>query len=106
MTECYQTLVTGRTLVVELPPAQIQQGGMDCGLFSIPNAYELAVGNDPWDVSFDQGKMRKHLVQCLEKGRFEPFPRQSNTARFTERKTCDINLFCYCSMPECWNIMV
>ena len=106
LAECYQTLVTGRTLVVELPPAQIQQGGVDCGLFAIANAYELAAGNDPSDVSFDQGKMRKHLVQCLEKGRFEPFPRQSNTARFNERKTCDINLFCYCSMPECSDDMV
>ena len=26
------------------------------------NAYELAAGNDPSDVSFDQGKMGKHLV--------------------------------------------
>ena len=32
----------------------------------IANAYELAAGNDTSDVSFDQGKMRKHLVQCLE----------------------------------------
>ena len=58
---------------MELLPAQIQQGGVDCGLFAITKAYELAAGNDPSDVSFDQGKMRKHLVQCLEKGRFEPF---------------------------------
>ena len=36
----------------------------------IANAYELAAGNDPSDVSFDQWKMRKHLVRCLEKGRF------------------------------------
>ena len=36
----------------------------------IANAYELAAGNDTSDFSFDQGKMRKHLVQCLEKGRF------------------------------------
>ena len=28
----------------------------------IANAYELAAGNDPSNVSFGQGKMRKHLV--------------------------------------------
>ena len=28
----------------------------------IPNAYELAAGNNPSDVSFVQGNMRKHLV--------------------------------------------
>ena len=35
----------------------------------IADAYELAARNNP-DVSFDQGKMCKHLVQCSEKGRF------------------------------------
>ena len=63
-------------------------------------------GNDPSDVSFDQEKMRQHLVQCLEKGRLEAFPRQLNTARFNKRQTYDIELFCYCSMPECWDDML
>ena len=62
-------------LAVELPPAQTQQGGVDCGLFAFAFAYELADGNDPSDVSFDQGKMCQHLVQCLEKGRLEAFSR-------------------------------
>ena len=46
------------------------------------------------------------LVQCLEKGRLEAFPRQLNTARFNKRQTYDIHLFCYCSMPECWDDML
>ena len=37
------------------------------------DAYELAARNGPSDVSFDQGKMYKHLVQCSEKGRFWTF---------------------------------
>ena len=53
LAECYQTLVTDRTLVVELPLAQIQQEGVGCGLFAIANAHELAAGNDPSDISFD-----------------------------------------------------
>ena len=44
LAECYQTLATDRTLAVELPPAQTQQGGVDCGLFAIAFAYELADG--------------------------------------------------------------
>ena len=39
----------------------------------IAHAYELAARNEPSDVSFDQGKMYKHLVQCSEKGRFLTF---------------------------------
>ena len=41
----------------------------------IVNAYELAAGNDPSDVSFDKGKMGKHLVKCWRKVVLEPFPR-------------------------------
>ena len=36
----------------------------------IADAYELVARNDLSDVSFDQGNMYKHLVQCSEKGRF------------------------------------
>ena len=39
----------------------------------IAHAYELAARNEPSDVSFDQGKMCKHLVQCSENGRFLTF---------------------------------
>ena len=38
----------------------------------IADAYEL-YRNDLSDVSFDQGNMYKHLVQCSEKGRFLTF---------------------------------
>ena len=27
-------------------------------------------------------------------------------ARFNKRQTCDTNLFCHCSMSECWDDMV
>ena len=37
---------------------------------------------------------------------FWTFPRQSNTSRFNKRQTCNIYLFYYCSMPECWDDMV
>ena len=106
LAECYKNLATGSTLAVELPPAQIQQGGVDCGLFAIAFAYELAAGNDPSDVSFEQGKMREHLVKCLERGLFEPFPRNEVTLRFNKRQNCDIRLFCSCSRPECWDDMI
>ena len=44
LAECYQTLATDRTLAVELPLAQTQQGGVDCDLFAIAFEYELAMG--------------------------------------------------------------
>ena len=66
LAECYQALVTGRTLVVKLLPAQIQQGGVDCGLLAIANAYELATGNDLLDISFDQGSfVFNYCAYCM-----------------------------------------
>ena len=44
-------------------------------IMRIADAYELAAGNDPLDVSFDQGKIYKHLVNVRRKVVFEPFPR-------------------------------
>ena len=41
----------------------------------IVNAYELAAGNDPSDVSFDQGKKCASIqFNVLRKFAFEPFP--------------------------------
>lgn len=109
LSECYQSLVRDRKLVVELPPRQIQRGGLDCGLFAIAFAYNLASGNDPSQITYDQSRMREQLVKCLEKGSFEPFPRQrkSNSIQFVkEFISLDINVFCHCSMPESWDDMI
>lgn len=86
LSECYQSLVKDRKLAVELPPRQIQRGGLDSGLFAIAFAYDLASGNDPSQVTYDQSRMREHLVKCLENGLFEPFPRQrkSNVTQFVK----------------------
>ena len=35
---------------------------------------------------FEQRKMREHLVKCLERGLFEPFPRNKVTPRFSKRQ--------------------
>ena len=39
----------------------------------ITDAYKLEARNDLSDVPFDQEKICKHLVQCLEKGHFQTF---------------------------------
>ena len=46
-------LVHGQYPFTELPPEQIQLGGVGCDPFVIANAYELAAGNDPSVTSFE-----------------------------------------------------
>ena len=61
-------------LLVSSVPVQQQRGECDCGLFVIATALHIGVGNNTEEVSFDQTKMRSHLVQCFEKKTLSPFP--------------------------------
>jgi len=51
-----------------------QKGGADCGLFAIAIATTLALGLDPAAITFQQSILHKHLVYCLENGKFSMFP--------------------------------
>ena len=52
-----------------------QVGGVDCGLFSLAYALELASGNDPSQIKFDQSAMRQHFLHCLENNEINFFPK-------------------------------
>ena len=55
---------------------QRKEGGIDCGAFAIAFAYHAAIGDDLRQIQFDQQRMRGHIVQCFEKRKFSPFPKQ------------------------------
>ena len=103
-------MATGSTLAVKLPPAQVQQGGVDCGLWPVCHHCGLQTGR--WKRPFrcleflNKEKRASILVKCLERGLFEPFPRNKVTPRFSKRQNYDIRLFCSCSRPECWDDMI
>ena len=56
------------------PDVQSQNGDSDCGLFAIAFAIALCNRDDPSKLSFDQHKMRPHLVECFATGKMTPFP--------------------------------
>ena len=83
-------------LEIDFPSIQAQHGGVDCGLFAIADACELC-HNTEVDLSFiqyNQQKMRRHMIKCLESGILERFPKQkkkpkmtiSNCIRMTRRR--------------------
>ena len=49
-----------------------QIGSNDCGLFCIAYAEDLAEGNDPPDIKFDQNCMWRYLVECVKNSGFMP----------------------------------
>ena len=85
---------------VEVNPVQQQDGGVDCGLFAIAFATELAYGNDPVRVSYVQSAMRDHLLLCLEQGKMELFPCSRKPATTCIRKIVSFALYCVCKLPE------
>ena len=54
-------------------PVKKQEGGDDCGVFSIVFATALAHQQNPVHVQFDQSTMRSHLLQCFEQELLTPF---------------------------------
>ena len=60
----------------------MQSGSCDCGLFAIAYITELAHGNDPRHVVFEQHKMRKHLYTCFKRGHLSSFPHKKMVSQF------------------------
>lgn len=54
---------------------QKQVGGVDCGLFAIATATDICHFNNPYEITYDQSKMRKHLIECFNNNLLTPFPR-------------------------------
>ena len=54
-------------------PVKKQEGGDDCGVFSIAFATALAHHQNPVHVQFVQSTMRPHLLQCFEQQLLTPF---------------------------------
>ena len=53
-------------LDVNVVPIQQQQGGCDCGPFSVALCVEVALGNDPEQFTFQQAALRHHLAHGLK----------------------------------------
>ena len=81
-----------KELTLEYVNVQKQRGGSDCGLFALAFITSVCNGEDPAKRLYDQAAMRKHLVQCIEKGRMSPFP--STTRRKSGKSTTTIPVYC------------
>ena len=56
---------------------RVQQDGVECGLYTIAFAFHIAGGNAVGKLSFQQDKMKEHLINCFEKGQMKAFPQMS-----------------------------
>ena len=86
----YKNFVVDNELVIKYANVMKQVGSNGCGLFCIAYSVNLAEGNNPSDIEYNQSCMRWHLVQCFKKGKLAIFPRNSrnlNSRRYTYPET-------------------
>ena len=60
---------------INMVNVQKQEGSRDCGLFAIAMMTSLAYDEDPSAITYDQSKMRSHLIECFVAQEFTTFPR-------------------------------
>ena len=91
-----------RSLRLEIVPVQQQDGVHDCGLFAIAYGTEECLGRRPESANFEQALMRQHLIKCLQKESFDPFPRASLPSILPQLNSVFklIKLYCICHMPD------
>ena len=75
---------------------QKQAGTKDCGLFAIANAVSMAMGEDPLSRDFDQGSLRRHLIESIEEGLMKPFKSSEKFKKWRYSKTTSVPIYCTC----------
>ena len=82
-------------------PVQQQQGSSDCGLFAISFATAFCNGSNVKSISFNQTKMRSHLLKCFQKRKIEPFPLYlRNISKFCKTCVSIVKVYCTCRLPD------
>ena len=100
--------ITSGGLKINHIPVQLQRGTSDCGLFAIAFALHAALGDDLRDITFDQSKLRSHLLWCFTNNQLTPFPITSSTVPRAcgADKISFISLYCHCRRPESYDNLV
>ncbi|OCT62055.1 hypothetical protein XELAEV_18043139mg [Xenopus laevis] len=73
--ECYGQVICEPTKTMKQLNVDQQQNGYDCGVYAIAIAFEFLSNGDP-TCRYDGKMMRKHLINCLERGEITAFPRR------------------------------
>ena len=94
-------------LTIHHVAVQLQTGTKDCGVLAIAIALHAALGHNLEEVTFNQRRLRKHLVDCFTEGRLTDFPVTSK--KMIPRvvsKISFIPLYCHCRLPESFDDLV
>ena len=97
---CTILKTSARSIRLNHIDVQRQNGGSDCGPFTIAFAKTLCMDEDPHDHKYNQAALRVHLGKCFEKNTIEPFPcekRRSRKQRVIYEQ--DVPVYCIYRLP-------
>ena len=91
-----------KEITVTFANVQRQQGGGDCGLFTIAFAMSLCAGEEPSTLNYAQIKLRQHLIECLENNSITSFPvlQRKRSVRKVNEHQSKILVYCVCRQPH------
>ena len=81
---------------VKIVAVQQQKNAIDCGIFAIAFVQSILLGYDVSLMSYDDAKMRSHMLICLLKNKLEQFPLSTTKIKRCQSKTIKISVFCIC----------
>lgn len=89
----------GQYIVLKYVRMQYQIGANDCGLFAIASACAICNGENPAEIKFTQGHMRKHLVMAFNNAILTPFPSEQLRRRPSSIMGKKLPVYCVCRKP-------
>ena len=95
-----------KKISIKIPEVQQQDNSIDCGLFAIANMVEFCFNKLIGDsnLQFNINYMRDHLIFCLEKNHFRPFPKMDNISHqlpiLVKPEIHTIYMNCKCGNPD------
>ena len=102
----YKDTITEDALMVTIISMQQQIGVLDCGLFGIATAFNVAMGSSVCSATFEQSEMRSHLEKCFVAGRLDPFPTSKSRVKHCRRKIVEIHVYCVCQKIESYDLQM
>ena len=88
------------------PSVTQQNGSCDCGLFLLAYAYTVCSREEPSTLTYNQGKLRKHLKSCIDSGKIKPFPSSLCQRPLASSLTESYRIYCVCRLPDSGDKMV
>ncbi|KAK3091056.1 hypothetical protein FSP39_016798 [Pinctada imbricata] len=110
LTSLYGNGDANKLFPIKIPSIQQQGNNHDCGFYAIANLTQYCYGGyvGKEEIKYNESYMRDHLVYCLERQMFTPFPRIQTKTKINKKKpkTVTIDCHCNCGQPNCLEEMV